>query len=335
MWLSDISVRRPVLATVLNALLVVFGCFALLSISIREYPDVEPPVVSVNTDYAGASAAIIESKITQLLEARLAGIEGMRSMTSSSSDGHSKIVIEFNLSRDIEAAANDVRDRVSRVVDELPLESEVPWIDKTDANSSPIMQMMLTSDRLSTLDLSDYADRYLVDRFSALDGVARVALPGGRAKSMRVWLDRKRLAARALTTIDVETALARQNVERPAGRLESVDRELTLRTTRAFTTAADFAKLVIARGEDGYPVRLGDVAMVEVGPLQPRSTFRANGLPSIGLSIVKQSKANTLEVAHAVKAEMAKIVSDLPPGMQLRINTDDSLFTEASLRSVR
>lgn len=334
MWLSDISIKRPVLATVINALLVVFGTFALGSISVREYPDVEPPLMSVITSYPGASAAVVESKITQPLEIRLAGLEGVRSMTSQSKDGRSQITLEFDLARDIEAAAGDVRDRVSRSVDILPRDAEAPWVNKSDIDAQPIIQLMLTSNRMTALELSDYADRYLVDRFGSLNGVSRVNLPGARTKAMRVWLDRQQLAAHGVTTIDVENALSRQNVERPIGRLESNDREFTLRTSRPFKTAAEFSRLVIARGADGYPVRLGDVSTVEVGPLQPRSVFRANGQPAIGLGIVKQSNANTLEVAEAVKAEMQVIAKDLPADMQLQVNSDESLFIDAALESV-
>ena len=334
MWLSDVCVRRPVLATVLNVLLIVFGVFAFLGISVREYPDVDPPTVSVSTAYRGASAAVVETKITQLIEDRISGIEGIRAMTSSSSDGTSRIMIEFNLSRNIEAAASDVRDRVARILDELPPEAEAPWMDKADADASPIIQLVMSTSRLGPMELSDYAERYVVDRFSSLDGVSRVNVMGARTKSMRVWLDRQKLAARGLTTIDVENALTRQNVERPAGRLESVDRELTLRTTRPYETADDFSRLIITRGDDGYPIRLGDVALVEVSPLQPRSVFRANGIPAVGIGIVKQSKANTLDVARAVKAEMNRLAKDLPEGMQIRVNMDDSQFIEASMNAV-
>lgn len=334
MWLSDISVKRPVMATVVSALLVVFGIFALASIPVREYPDVEPPQVSVITSYPGASAAVVESKITQPLEIRLAGLEGVRSMASSSRDGRSQITMEFDLARDIEAAAGDVRDRVSRSVDILPRDAETPWINKSDIDAQPILQLMLTSDRLTALELTDYADRYLVDRLGSLNGVSRVNLPGARTKSMRIWLDTQHLAARGMTTIDVESALSRQNVERPVGRIESTDREFTLRTARPFTTAAEFSRLVVARGSDGYPIRIGDLSTVEVGPLQPRTAFRANGRPAVGLGIVKQSNANTLEVARAVKREMEAIASDLPEGMELRVNSDESLFIEAALTSV-
>ncbi|MCI0749879.1 MAG: efflux RND transporter permease subunit, partial [Nevskiales bacterium] len=236
MWLSDISVRRPVLATVINALLVVFGLLALLNVSVREYPDVDPPVISVTTDYPGASAAVVETKITQVLENRISGVEGIRSLSSSSRDGRSNITVEFTLSRDVDGAANDVRDRISRALDDLPEEAYPPEVSKADVDASPILWMMFSSDRLTPLELSDYADRNLVDRFSAIDGVSAVRLSGERRPAMRLWLDRKALAARRLTVSDVEQALRGQNVERPAGRLESSEREFTLRTGRSFST---------------------------------------------------------------------------------------------------
>jgi multidrug efflux pump len=333
-WLSDISVKRPVMATVINALLVVFGLFALLNISVREYPDIDPPIVSVSTTYPGASAAVVETKITQVLEDRIAGIEGIRSMTSSSRDSRSNITIEFNLARDVDAAANDVRDRVSRALGQLPDEADPPEVSKTDVDANPILWLVLSSDRLTPIEISEYADRYLVDRLGAIDGVSAIRIGGERKPSMRIWLDRRALASRELTAADVELALNNQNVERPAGRLESSDREFTLRTARLFETPADFEQLVVARGDDGYPIRLGELADIEVGPVDQRSEFRANGSPAVGLGILKQSKANTLSVAQAVKAEMASIAQDLPEGMEIGVNSDFSLFIEASLHEV-
>jgi len=334
MWLSDVSVKRPVFATVVNALLVVFGLFALANVSVREYPDIDPPIVSVSTSYPGASAAVVETKITQVLEDRIAGIEGLRTLSSTSSDGRSNITVEFTLSRDVDDAANDVRDRVSRALGNLPEEADPPEISKADVDANPILWMVVSSDRLTPIELSDYAERHLVDRLGAIDGVSAIRVGGERRPSMRIWLDRKALAARGLTAAEVEAALRAQNVERPAGRLESTEREFTLRTARPFTTPAQFAQLVVARGDDGYPIRLGELARVEVAAADLRSAFRANGQPAVGLGIIKQSKANTLTVARAAKAELARIIPDLPEGMQMRVNSDFSLFVEASLREV-
>ncbi|MFZ5724095.1 MAG: efflux RND transporter permease subunit [Pseudomonadota bacterium] len=334
MWLSDVSVKRPVLATVLNALLLVFGLYALFSLSVREYPDIDPPVVSVSTGYPGASAPVVENRITQVLEEQIAGIEGIRSLNSVSRDGRSNITIEFSLTRNIDDAANDVRDRVSRVLNNLPDEVDPPEVTKADSDASPIIWTVLSSDRMSAMDLSTWAEGHIVDRFAALDGVSAVRIGGDRKPAMRIWLDRRQLAARNLTVQDVEQALSAQNVERPAGKLESAEREFSLRTARAFNTPEEFAQLVIARGANGYAVTLGDVGRVEVAPENLQSLFRANGKPAIGIGVIKQSTANTLSVARAVKAEMARIAEALPPGMDLRVNSDFSLFIEASLREV-
>ncbi|MES0874262.1 efflux RND transporter permease subunit [Sinimarinibacterium thermocellulolyticum] len=334
MWLSDTAVKRPVLATVINLLLVVFGVFGLTNTSVREYPDIDPPIVSVRTDYAGASAAIVESQITQRIEDAISGIEGVRSISSSSSDGRSQITIEFGLERDIEAAANDVRDRVSRVLAELPDQADPPQVAKADGDASPILWMVLSSDRLDTMALTDYAQRYLVDRFTAVSGVSEVRIGGDRRYAMRVWLDPAQLAARGLTVEDVEAALRRQNVERPAGRIESTDREFSLRTPRAFATADDFAALIIGRGEDAYPIRLGDVARIELGPENPRGSFKANGVTNVGLGVIKTSNANTLQVAADTRAIMAQLQDGLPEGMSLQLNYDSSDFISASLREV-
>jgi multidrug efflux pump len=333
-WLSDTSVKRPVLATVVNLLLVVLGAFGLTSTSVREYPDIDPPIVSVRTDYAGASSAIVESQITQRIEDAISGIEEVRSISSSSSDGRSQITIEFGLDRDIDAAANDVRDRVSRVLADLPDQADPPQVAKADSDASPILWMVLTSDRLDTMALTDYAERYLVDRFTAVSGVSEVRIGGDRRYAMRVWLDRTKLAARGLTAEDVETALREQNVERPAGRIESTDREFSLRTQRPFSTPSDFAALVIGRGVDAHPIRLGDVARIELGPENPRGSFKANGETNVGLGVIKTSNANTLQVATDTRTIMAQMREGLPEGMKLELNYDSSEFISASLREV-
>jgi multidrug efflux pump len=333
-WISDTSVKRPVLATVINLLLIVFGLFGLKSTSVREYPDIDPPVVSVRTSYSGASAAIIESQITQILEDGISGIEGIRSISSSSRDGNSQITVEFSLERNVDDAANDIRDRVSRLLNRLPDQADPPEVVKADSDASPIVWMVLTSDRLDRMALTDYAERYLVDRFTSIKGVSEVRLGGAQRYAMRVWLDRGRLAARGLTAEDIESALREQNVERPAGRIESDDREFSLRTKRPYQSVEDFNDLVVAHGAEGFPVRLGDVARIALGPEDPRGSFKANGVNSQGMGIVKTSTANTLEVAEAVKARMQQLQPTLPEGMKLQVNYDSSAFIAASLDEV-
>lgn len=334
MWLSDVSVKRPVLATVLNLLIVVFGLFALSTIPVREYPDIDPPIVSVSTNYPGASAAVIETQITQIVEDQIAGIEGIKTLTSSSRDSRSNISIEFELSRNIDDAANDVRDRVSRVLGNLPDQADPPEVTKSDADASPIMFFVLSSSQLDRLQITDYAQRYLVDRFAALDGVSRVFLGGDQRYAMRIWLDRDKLASRDLTAADVEAAIQAQNVERPAGLIESKDREFTLRTERQYTSPAAFAEMVVTRGADGFPIRVKDVARVELGAENPRTAFRANGRETLGIGIIKTSSANTLQVARSSKALAARLQSELPEGMTLELNFDTSEFIEASLHEV-
>jgi len=334
MLLSDVSVKRPVFAVVISLLLLAFGLFSLLKLSVREYPDIDPPVVSVQTVYRGAAANIVETKVTQILEDQISGIEGVRSIESRSRDGQSDITIEFTLGRDVDSAANDVRDRVSRALGNLPDEADPPEISKADSDASPIIWLVLSSPQLDSLELTDYADRYLLDRFAAVDGVSNVRIGGERRYAMRIWLDRRALAARNVTVADVEAALRAENVELPAGRLESQTREFTLRTARQYQTAADFAKLVVARGEGGYLVRLGEVAAIQVEAQNLRTEFRTDGEPTIGIGIVRQSQANTLEVAQRVKAEMERVAASLPEGMVLQVNSDSSLFIEASLREV-
>ena len=334
MILSDVSVTRPVFASVLSLLLIAFGLVAFDRLPLREYPDIDPPVVSIETVYPGASANVVESRITQVIEDRIAGVEGIRFIESASEDGRSAITVEFAVDRDIDAAANDIRDRVSAVLDNLPDEADPPEIQKVDSNEDVIMWLNLVSDRMSVPELSDYARRYLVDRFSVLDGVARVRVGGGQTFAMRVWLDRKELAARGLSVSDVENALRAENLELPAGSLDSVDRQFTVRVARTFRTADDFSRLVLARGDDGYLVRLGDVARVEKGAEENRTFFRGNGVPMVGIGIIKQSTANTIEVAEAAKAEMARINPTLPSGMEIKQSYDTSVFVKGAIAEV-
>ena len=240
MWLSDTSVKRPVFATVLSLLLIAFGALSFRDLTVREYPDIVPPVVSVTTNYPGASAAVVETRVTQVLEGELSGIEGIKSITSSSRDQNARVSIEFDLDRDLDEAANDVRDRISRVSRRLPLEVELPTVSKQDADARPIMYLTLTSTTLSLLELTDYMERYLSDRFAVIPGVSQVSVTGSGRPSMRIWLDRLALAARNLTVTDIESALRRENLELPAGSLESRDREFQVRLARNYQTPMSF-----------------------------------------------------------------------------------------------
>lgn len=334
MILSDISIKRPVFAAVVAMLVAVIGITGFFGLSVREYPDVDPPVVSVETRYIGASSTVIETRVTQVLEEQLAGLEGLQTITSRSQDGQSQITIEFVAGRNIDSAANDVRDRVAAAAANLPNEVEPPTVRKVDADSSPIMFIAFSRPGWAPTQLSDWVDRNLVDRFSSIDGVARVFFAGEARPAMRVWIQPERLAAYRLTSADVESALRSQNVELPAGRLESRQQNVTLRVQRPFTTAEQFRGLVVGRGQDGYLVRLGDVARVEQGIENPYSLFRLNGSPAAGLGIVRQSGANTLAVADSVRATMEQIRPNLPQGMTMTIGSDESQFISRAISEV-
>ncbi|MCB2381038.1 efflux RND transporter permease subunit [Shewanella sp. SR1] len=334
MILTDLSVKRPVFASVISLLLVAFGLVSFDKLPLREYPNIDPPVVSIDTNYRGASAAVVESRITQLIEDRISGVEGIRHVSSSSSDGRSSVTLEFDISRNIEDAANDVRDRISGLLDNLPEEADPPEVQKANGGDEVIMWLNLVSDQMTTLELTDYTNRYLADRFSVVDGVARMRIGGGKVYAMRIWLDRQALASRSLTVADVEAALRAENVELPAGSIESKERHFTVRLERGYRTAEDFANLVITQGEDGYLVKLGDVARVEIGSEEERIMFRGNKEAMIGLGVSKQSTANTLEVARAVNALVDKINPTLPAGMSIKRSYDSSVFIEASIKEV-
>ncbi|MCU8006995.1 efflux RND transporter permease subunit [Shewanella sp. SM87] len=334
MILTDLSVKRPVFASVISLLLVAFGLVSFDKLPLREYPNIDPPVVSIDTNYRGASAAVVESRITQLIEDRISGVEGIRHVSSSSSDGRSSVTLEFDISRNIEDAANDVRDRISGLLDNLPDEADPPEVQKANGSDEVIMWLNLVSDQMTTLELTDYTNRYLSDRFSVVDGVARMRIGGGKVYAMRVWLDRQALASRSLTVADVEAALRAENVELPAGSIESKERHFTVRLERGYRTAEDFANLVITQGEDGYLVKLSDVARVEIGSDEERIMFRGNEEAMIGLGVSKQSTANTLEVARAVNALVDKINPTLPAGMSIKRSYDSSVFIEASIKEV-
>ena len=364
MMLSDLSVRRPVFAAVGAIVLCVIGLAAFFFLPVRELPDVDPPVVSVNTSYAGASAEVIESRITEPIEQQIAGIQGVERINSTSRDGRSNINIEFSLDRDIDDAANDVRDRVSRVQGRLPDQADPPTVAKADSDSQPIMIMFLRSTTMSRLELTDYADRYLVDRFATVPGVAQVNIFGEQRYAMRIWLDPAAMAARGLTVTDVESSLTSQNVELPAGSLESAQKDYTVRVARTYSRPEDFAQLPIgtrgsastaANGQAGatgvaaamtngvtgalignaaYVTRLGDIARIEEAPAEHRRLFRGNGIDQIGLAVTRQAQSNDLAISKGARALMEEIIPTLPPGTTLEVGSDNSVFTAHAIDEV-
>ncbi|WP_292158514.1 efflux RND transporter permease subunit [Brevundimonas sp.] len=346
--LSDVAVRRPVFAAVAAIVLCVIGLAAFFFLPVRELPDVDPPIVSIGTSYPGASAEVIESRITEPIEQQVAGIPGVERISSTSRDGRSNVRIEFSLDRDIDDAANDVRDRVSRVVGRLPDQAQPPEVAKADSDSQPVIILFLRSSTMNRMDLTDYADRYLIDRLSTVPGVAQVQIYGEQRYAMRIWLDPGAMAARGLTVQDVEQALSSQNVELPAGALESDAKNYTVRVARNYSTAEEFAQMPIGTGgaasrlggmpaslgDATYVTRLGDVARVEEAPAEDRRLFRGNGLDQIGLAITRQAQSNDLAISEGVRAMMETVRPSLPEGVELELGSDNSVFTKHAIDEV-
>ncbi|CAN5171210.1 efflux RND transporter permease subunit [soil metagenome] len=338
---SELSVRRPVFAAVAAIILTVVGAAAFTTLPVRELPSVDPPQVSIFTSYRGASAEVIEERITQVIERQVAGIQGIDRVSSGSRDGSSRINISFTLDRSLDDAANDVRDAVSRVQAQLPEQADPPTIAKANADSSPIMLVSLRSTKMDRLQLTDYANRYLVERLSTIPGVASVGVGGGQNYAMRIWLDSGAMAARGITVNDIETALNAQNVELPAGALESNAKDFTLRVKRQYSRAEDFAQLPITSPSASAPAsaseyitRLGDVAKIEEGPDDRRRMFRSNGDDMIGIQVLRQSQANDLDISKSVTAAVEEINKTLPPGAVMKVGVDFSVFTAQAIHEV-
>ena len=332
MLLSDLSIRRPVLATMLSLALVLFGVIGYRQLTIREYPDVDPPIVSVSVFLRGANPRVIESAVTDVLEEELSSAEGVRTMTSVSSEQSSTVTLEFNLDRNVEVAAQDVRDLVSRVRRRLPEEVEEPVVSKQDADARPFMFVSLTGDNYNLLQLTEIADRFVKTPLQTVAGIGRVDIRGERRYAMRVWLKAPELASRGLTTTEVINAIRSRNVEVPAGRIESNQREFTVRSMGELKTPEEFSNLVVSN-MDGQLVKLGDVARVELGPEDDRSRFRFNRQQAIGVSLIRQSKANLVEVADAVHALVPKL--QVPPGIELTIGYDNSIYVKRSIKEAQ
>lgn len=333
MKLSIISIERPVLATVMSLVIVLFGVLSFTQLPVREYPDIDPPIVSVVTLYRGASSSVVETEITDVLEEQFATLEGVKTMKSSSREGGSVITIEFELGRDVNEAANDVRDKVSRVRGTLPREIDDPVISKVDANAQPIVWLALSSETRSTLELSYFADQVLKEKLQRLTGVGGVFIGGERRYAMRVWLDPLRMAAHRLTTYDIETAIRNENAEIPGGRVEGLKREFAVRTRGELTTPEEFGAIIVSQKGNNI-VRLRDVANVTVGAEDERTTARWNGQPAVGLGIIKQSKASTVDVAKVVISVLPELKKLLPDGVKLEVAYDSSEFIIDSINEV-
>jgi multidrug efflux pump len=334
MGLSSISINRPVLATVMSIVIVIFGIIGLNFLGIREYPSVDPPVINVSTSYVGANADIIESQITEPLEESINGIAGIRTLTSVSRDGRSGIRVEFDLSVDLEAAANDVRDRVSRTLWRLPADADPPVVSKADADARPIIFLNIASDSRSLLELTDIADRIFKERFQTIPGVSQVGIWGSKRYSMRLWMDPLRLAAYNLTPLDVRNALLRENIELPSGSIEGDNTELTVRTLSRLETPEEFGNLII-REDNNAVIRFRDIGLAELAPENERTLLRRDGVPMVGNAITPQPGSNHIEIADEFYRRLEQIKKDLPADIKTGIGFDTTEYIRNSINEVR
>ena len=333
MFLSRVSIQRPILATMMNLVLVLFGLIGLTRLPVRELPDIDPPIVSVTTVYPGANAQVVETEVSERLEEAVNNIQGIKTLRSESREGVSNITIEFDLSRDIDIAAQDVRDRVSRVRGNLPLDIREPIVAKQDSDAMPIIWSALNSDRYSPLELTTLAERQIKPRLQGVSGVSSVMIGGEKRFAMRLWLDSDKMAARQVTVLDVQTALRQQNIELPSGRVENLDREMTIQTRGELKTAEEFNQLVV-RAEGPTLVRLRDIGRAEEGVEDYRTIARARGKPCVFLGVVKQAKANTVAVAKGIRVEIEAIRPTLPQGCDLWVAYDSSVYVEKAINEV-
>jgi hydrophobe/amphiphile efflux-1 (HAE1) family protein len=334
MFLTDLSIKRPVVASVMSIVLVIFGIITFQEIPTDELPDVQPPVVTIQTDYKGASAEIIDTQITQKIEDFVGGTPGLEIIDSFSEDESSRITLTFETGLDLDDVTNDVRSSVARVIDNLPEGAKAPEIFKQSAGMRTTMWLSFSSKTMTDLELTDYADRFLTDTFSTVPGVGRVRLGGERETSLRVWLDPIALAARDLTTQEVERAIRKENVEFPAGRIESKDIDLTIKLDKAYQNLRDYKKLPLKRAKDGSIITLEDVARVEVGAASTRTVFKGDGKQVVGIGIYQQSDANTIAVAKGIKNKIKEMERTLPEGTSLEVSFDRSRYIKAAISEV-
>lgn len=335
MSLSTLSIKRPVLAIVMNLLILLFGMISFSYLGVREYPSIDPPIVSVSTNYPGANADIIESQITEPLEKVINSVPGIRSISSSSNQGSSSITVEFNLNVNMEQAANDVRDKVSRATRSLPRDIDgLPTVSKADADSETILVFKMKSDNMGLMQLTDYAENVIQPRFETVDNVANIRIWGAKRYAMRIWMEPERMAAQGITTQDIKLALDRENVELPSGKLQGDNTELTVKTMGRFSTEEDFNDLII-RTDGPKTVRLKDVGYAVLGPEKEEGILRINGVPQVGIAISPQPGANYLDIADEVKARYEVVKNDLPDGVDLEIFLDYTTFISKSIEEVK
>ena len=334
MNISELSIRRPVLATVLTIIILLFGMIGYNTLGVREYPSVDNPIISVTCSYAGANAEVIESQITEPLEQNINGIPGIRSLTSTSQQGQCRITIEFDLSVDLETAANDVRDKVSRAQRFLPRDCDPPTVSKADADAMPILMVAIQSDSRSLLELSEIADLTVKEQLQTIPDVSSVQIWGEKRYSMRIWLDPVKMAAYGITPVDIKNTITSENVELPSGSIEGNSMELTLRTMGQMHTAQEFNNIIV-KEKDGNIVRVRDIGIAEIGPADLKSYMKMNGVPMVGVVVVPQPGANHIEIADAVYSRMEQIKKDLPDDVEYTYGFDNTKFIRASIDEVK
>ncbi len=333
MNISEISIRRPVLATVMTVIILLFGLIGYNYLGVREYPSVDNPIISVSCSYPGANADVIENQITEPLEQNINGIPGIRSLSSVSSQGSSRITVEFELSVDLETAANDVRDKVSRAQRYLPRDCDPPTVSKADADASPILMVAIRSDKRSLLELSEIADLTVKEQLQTISDVSSVSIWGEKRYSMRLWLDPVKMAGFGLTPVDVKNAVDRENVELPSGSIEGNTTELTIRTLGLMHSAEEFNSLII-KEENNRIIRFRDIGRAELGPQDTRSYMKMNGVPMVGVVVIPQPGANHIEIADAVYERMERMKKDLPEDVETSYGFDNTKFIRASINEV-
>ena len=333
MNISELSIRRPVLATVLTVIILLFGLIGYTTLGVREYPSVDNPIISVTCSYPGANAEVIENQITEPLEQNINGIPGIRSLSSTSQQGQSRITVEFELSVDLETAANDVRDKVSHAQRYLPRDCDPPTVSKADADASPILMVAIQSNTRSLLELSEIADLTVKEQLQTIPDVSSVSIWGEKRYSMRLWLDPVKMAGYGITPVDVKNAIDNQNLELPSGSIEGNTVELTLRTMGLMHTAKEFNN-VILKEDNGRIIRLSDIGYAELGPADLKSYMKMNGVPMVGVVVIPQPGANHIEIADAVYARMEQMEKDLPEDVTYTYGFDNTRFIRASIAEV-